>query len=109
MRRYGQRLTEEQKLKNLYMQRRRRAEMRARLRAQFYGVRTEEVSYDEIRQRDGDRCYLCLEFVSIHEMTFDHVVPLVKGGEHVAENIKLAHRECNSRKGKKPLAEIKSG
>lgn len=31
----------------------------------------------------------------------DHVIPLSKGGVHSWENVRLAHRSCNSRKGSK--------
>lgn len=101
------RLSEAEKIKRLVIQRRRRAAIAARRRAEFYGVRNEDVSYEELRERDGDNCYLCRQFLSVHDMTFDHVVPLVKGGEHVKENIRLAHRSCNSRKGKKLVSGLK--
>jgi 5-methylcytosine-specific restriction endonuclease McrA len=29
---------------------------------------------------------------------FDHVIPLARGGEHNAENIRTACRSCNDRK-----------
>ena len=85
------------------MARRARAAKQARRRAEFYGVKHEDVSYEELRKRDGDNCYLCGLFLSVHEMTFDHIVPLVRGGEHTASNLRLAHRSCNSRKGKNLL------
>jgi 5-methylcytosine-specific restriction endonuclease McrA len=31
--------------------------------------------------------------------TIDHIVPIAKGGKHVRENLQLAHKLCNQRKG----------
>lgn len=31
--------------------------------------------------------------------SIDHVIPVSKGGLHSWENVKLAHRKCNTRKG----------
>lgn len=73
----------------------------ARRRASFYTDVLEDVSRDEIAARDKNLCHVCGLWVSIHEVTLDHVVPLIKGGTHTADNIKIAHRECNSRKGKR--------
>jgi 5-methylcytosine-specific restriction endonuclease McrA len=94
------RLTEQERIRNQVMARRARTAKQARRRAEFYTDVCEDVTYEEIRKRDGDSCYLCGEFLSVHDETFDHVVPLIKGGAHVASNIRLAHRECNSKKGK---------
>jgi 5-methylcytosine-specific restriction endonuclease McrA len=100
-------LAREQIIERQFKARLARAAKQARRRAEFYGVRHEDVSYEEIRARDGNNCYLCRRFVSVHDMTFDHVVPLVGGGEHVKGNLRLAHRDCNSRKGKQPLWTVK--
>lgn len=85
------------------LSRRRRSDYVAKRRAMKFTTIVEDVSRDEIIARDGQDCYLCGEWVSIREMTFDHVVPLSKGGTHTPENVKLAHRGCNSRKGAKLL------
>ena len=63
-------------------------------------------------KRDNGVCYLCggkcnTEDYIVRDNVFiagdwypsiDHVVPLVKGGKHAWNNIKLAHRICNSKK-----------
>lgn len=63
-------------------------------------------------KRDNGVCYLCggkcnTEDYIIRDNVFiagdwypsiDHVVPLVKGGKHAWNNVKLAHRICNSKK-----------
>jgi len=39
------------------------------------------------------------------KMTIDHVIPISRGGKHVADNIVPACQSCNSSKGAKPLEE----
>lgn len=59
----------------------------------------------EIRERDGNRCHLCRKLVSVklypHPLSasLDHIVPLSLDGEHVPENVRLAHLRCNVAKG----------
>lgn len=69
-------------------------------------VRTKFVYLDNIRERDNQMCHLCDKWVSIHDASLDHVVPLSRGGDHTAENIKLAHKLCNSKKGDRLMGEI---
>jgi 5-methylcytosine-specific restriction endonuclease McrA len=98
-RRYGQRLTTEQKLREHVLRRRRRADYNAKRRAAAYTSVVEDVSRDEIIARDGQSCYLCGKEVSIHDLTLDHVLALANGGSHTPDNIRIAHRSCNSKKG----------
>lgn len=63
------------------------------------------VSYDRVLERDGYHCYICEKAIdptlkSPHpgSLTFDHVIPFVRGGVHSEDNIKPAHRVCNNRK-----------
>lgn len=60
----------------------------------------------EIYERDGWECYLCslpIDRESHWNDNFapslDHLVPRSAGGSHNAENLKTAHRVCNSLKG----------
>ena len=64
-------------------------------------------------KRDRGVCYLCggqcdLEDYTVRDGVFiagdwypsvDHMVPLIAGGEHSWDNVRLAHRRCNSIKG----------
>lgn len=59
----------------------------------------------DIYERDRWICQLCRKRVPKAAVvpdpkapTLDHVVPLSCGGEHVVENLQLAHYGCNSRK-----------
>lgn len=54
---------------------------------------------DLLRQRDGDRCYLCREPFGERQPCVEHVIPIGLGGENTAENVALACYPCNARKG----------
>ena len=49
-------------------------------------------------------CYLCGEFILKHDdLSTDHVVPKSKGGSNSSDNLKPAHKICNSKKNDKTL------
>lgn len=70
-------------------------------------------------KRDAGVCYLCgrrcnAEDYVMNGETFiagdwypsiDHVIPLAKGGKHSWDNVRLAHRRCNSLKSDKIVSE----
>jgi 5-methylcytosine-specific restriction endonuclease McrA len=58
-------------------------------------------SYDryEIFERDGWRCWICGEAVTEEDASIDHVVPIAQGGADAPDNLRTAHRDCNSRRG----------
>ena len=70
------------------------------------------ITVESLYKRDGGICYLCgkqcrMDDYITKEKIFiagdwypsiDHIIPLAKGGEHSWENVRLAHRICNSRK-----------
>lgn len=43
-------------------------------------------------------CYYCNSKVSTHELTIDHVVPLIRGGRSTKNNIVPSCKECNNKK-----------
>ena len=61
----------------------------------------------DIAVRDGWICHLCTGSVAPHlwgtrgsdAPVIDHVIPISRGGPDTAENVKLAHWSCNSKKG----------
>jgi len=54
-------------------------------------------------QRDPN-CKLCLQSISNRkEASIDHIIPKSLGGTNDYDNLQLAHRDCNSRRGNKPL------
>ena len=61
-------------------------------------------------ERDNWTCHLCGEpvpqfthCIDGQSATIDHIVPLARGGSHTWDNVRLAHRSCNSARGAKPL------
>lgn len=49
--------------------------------------------------RRGAECYYCgFAFLSMKDITFDHYIPLSKGGLDELENYRLAHLNCNQLK-----------
>lgn len=76
-----------------------------RRRARIRGAAGGRTNYAEIRERDGDYCYLCGQPLGDAPFDFDHVVPLARGGPHSAENIRVTHSSCNRRKGARLVEE----
>jgi 5-methylcytosine-specific restriction endonuclease McrA len=68
-------------------------------RAQKRTVRFEPVSLKAILAKHGMICHLCGKRLKKNELTFDHLIPLNRGGPHAQWNLAPAHRTCNSRKG----------
>jgi 5-methylcytosine-specific restriction endonuclease McrA len=83
------------------------ADQRARRRARERNAPVvEKIDRLAIYERDGGICYLCDEAVSVSRFELDHVVPLSRGGEHSARNLKVACKSCNSGKRDKLLEEM---
>jgi len=100
-------MTPVEKIQTLFRRRIRNRAQKALRRAKAAGrVRAQLVFLDVIRERDNQMCHLCNRWVSIHEASLDHVIPLSKGGEHNEDNIKLAHSVCNSKKGDRLMGEL---
>jgi len=62
----------------------------------------------EIFERDKWICQICklpvdktLKFPNSFSPSLDHIIPLIKGGNHTKANTQLAHLSCNIRKGAK--------
>lgn len=73
-----------------------------RRRARAARVKTEDFTRAEIRERDGDRCYLCggdidpsLKWPDPYAATLHHLHPISKYGPNIAQNTVLAHSRCN--------------
>lgn len=71
----------------------------ARRKAAKLGALSEKVDYAEIIKRDGMKCHICLKTVKRDDLSFDHLVPLSKGGAHAANNIAVSHLLCNISRG----------
>lgn len=68
------------------------------------------ISIASLCERDDWRCHICGCKIEKNKRkdasmgpSIDHVIPLSKGGSHTWQNVRIAHRSCNSRKGNRPL------
>ena len=75
------------------------AEKQRRRAVRLRGGRVEKIDPWFIYTRDGGRCHICHKRVAKKEMSLDHLIPVSKGGDHIAVNIRLAHLSCNIRRG----------
>jgi len=71
-------------------------------------VATEYVDTAIVAERDAWICHVCglsidpaAKYPDPMSRSIDHVIPLVHGGAHSYQNVKLAHLICNVRKGAK--------
>lgn len=58
-----------------------------------------DIDLDAIKRRDRMVCCICGRKVAEKDLSFDHSVPLSLGGSHTQNNLRVAHRICNSRRG----------
>lgn len=80
-----------------------------------------DITLEGLYKRDGGRCHICgmLCLPDDYEIrggqkqcgeyypSIDHVIPLARGGSHTWDNVKLAHRRCNTFKSDKDLDELR--
>ena len=66
-------------------------------------MRGETISRRSVWERDDGKCKLCGRPVELKNMHLDHIVPIVRGGEHTYANVQTTHRVCNQSKGAKCL------
>lgn len=73
------------------------------------------ITLDKLIKRDNNICHICGKECNLNDYTYqgntfiagnyypsiDHVIPLSKRGMHEWDNVRLAHRICNSRKSDK--------
>jgi len=72
-------------------------------RARKQGCLVKPVDLEQVLLRDAGICGICGRPVPPEELSFDHIVPLSRGGPHHIDNLQVAHRVCNFRKGTKLL------
>ena len=66
-----------------------------------------KLSRINIFTRDGYSCQYCRHKFRTEELTFDHVVPIAKGGRKTWENIVTACWRCNNKKsGRTPMKPV---
>lgn len=72
-----------------------------------------DINLDDLRRRDKDICWICGETVDDTDCqiinghfiagsrypSIDHTHPIALGGVHSWENVRLAHKDCNTKRG----------
>jgi len=85
-------------------------------RAKHYGnPRDWTLTNLEVFERDGWLCQLCGRATpkrlrgtcDRRAPEVDHIIPLCAGGGHTRDNVQCACRECNGKKGAKPLGQLR--
>ena len=68
-----------------------------------------DITLEKLFRKDNGICYLCAKECDWNDMdpdgnacnnypSIDHVIPIAKGGTHTWDNVRLAHRGCNTAK-----------
>ena len=80
----------------------------SRRRAKAVGADGDFEMADVIRlfEKQNSQCIYCGADISEGRHTIEHLVPLSRGGSNAIENVALACRSCNARKGDKTVAEF---
>lgn len=75
-----------------------------------------DIDIYKLIERDGERCYLCGDTVlfNLHYNdpkypTIEHVLAIKNGGTHSWDNVKVACRECNTKKSTTMIEEFMKG
>lgn len=68
-------------------------------RARQKGIATERIDFELVKRRDRMQCGICGKRVKPENLSFDHIIPLSKGGPHANWNLQVAHYRCNSARG----------
>lgn len=48
-------------------------------------------------------CYYCERKISTSGIHFDHIIPIIEGGQHCVDNLCVSCPSCNLAKGRKPI------
>ena len=65
-------------------------------------VETWKSTAEKLKLQNGTRCVYC---GADAEISIDHMIPRIKGGTDISDNLVCACKTCNSSKGKKDLME----
>lgn len=79
------------------------ANAKAVRKAKQAGLPSENIDLERVYRRHKGMCGICDRPVPAHEVSWDHVIPIDKGGSHLEANIQPAHAQCNSVKGNRSL------
>lgn len=66
-------------------------------------IKPPKLTLKNLRIRDQDTCIYTGKKLKQGEMSIEHLVPVSKNGKHEWENVALAHRDINSKRGNMDL------
>jgi 5-methylcytosine-specific restriction endonuclease McrA len=79
-------------------------------------VKRNSAQRDRLRRqiaRARPACHICgapidyaLPYLHPKSFVIDHIIPLIRGGADTIDNVKAAHRDCNSAKRSRRIAPI---
>jgi 5-methylcytosine-specific restriction endonuclease McrA len=69
-------------------------------------VKPPKLTLKNLRDRDKDTCIYTGKKLKPSEMSIEHVKPESLGGKTIWENVALAHRDVNSKRGNLPLEKV---
>lgn len=79
-------------------------------RAKLAGVKSEPYSKQDIYHKTGGICHICTDVIDLSlkwpnsdSFSYDHIIPLSKGGDDTIENVSPSHLKCNLSKFNKIL------
>ncbi len=72
-----------------------------KLNSRHLSEKTPKFTRLNVYLRDRFTCQYCANLFGTHQLTFDHVIPISRGGPTTWENIVTACAQCNTRKGNK--------
>mgnify|MGYP000054459347 CR=1 FL=1 len=73
----------------------------------------DDITLAVLGERDGWICSICHKKVVVRSgrtrksASIDHVIPLCEGGTHTWPNVALAHKGCNSAKGRRGTSQLR--
>jgi len=75
------------------------------LRSRRRNIPVVRFSRETIYARDRGQCQYCLRPMLRRDVTYDHIIPKSRGGLTLWENIVIACRPCNQKKGNRTPSE----
>ena len=93
-------------------------------RMRIQGQKHDSITLYRLAERDRNRCWLCKKQVDWNDYkvteeghfiasknypSIDHVIALSNGGSHTWDNVRLAHKGCNTKKSDKLFTEKENG
>jgi len=86
----------------------------SRRRRSVYRQGDRSITWQSVGQRDDWRCHICSKTVKQYgsakdplSASVDHLIPLSDGGRHEWDNVALAHRRCNSKRGNQGTVQLR--